>query len=170
MKDRTDLSYAMHQFNASYRNGRIPEAFEAEHCIVAMILLNQVVQILRWSHFRARWRKPVRLHFTHRAVTRNVTYPNVSREQGPSVLVLHRSKVDVSSWYGLVLAICFAPVTIWLRMNRPGFRGHLLHRTAAQAGCLHKLTDAAGFQLKIARETLPNIASVFMTRRFSTTC
>jgi hypothetical protein len=45
-----------------------------------------------------------------------------------------------------------------------------VHSTAAQARCLHKLTGAAGFQLKIARETLLNIASVFMTRRFSTAC
>jgi hypothetical protein len=34
----------MHQLDARYRNGRIPEAFEAEHCIdpgldAAMILL-----------------------------------------------------------------------------------------------------------------------------------
>lgn len=44
------------------------------------------------------------------------------------------------------------------------------HGTVAQARCLHKLTGEAGFQLKIARETLLNIASVFMTRRFSTAC
>ena len=41
----------MHQLDARYRNGRMPEAFEAEHCIdpgldVPMILLDQIVQIL----------------------------------------------------------------------------------------------------------------------------
>jgi len=40
------------------------------------------------------------------------------------------------------------------------------HGTAAQARCLHKLTGAAGFQLKIARETLLTIASVFMRGAF----
>jgi len=54
-------------------------------------------------------------------------------------------------------------------MSRRGARTEA-RGTAAQARCLHKLTGAAGFQLKIARETLLNIASVFMTRRFSTAC
>ena len=54
-------------------------------------------------------------------------------------------------------------------MSRRGGRP-VAHGTAAQARCLHKLTGAAGFQLEIARETLLNIALVFMTRRFSTAC
>jgi len=42
----------MHQLDARYRNGRVPKAFEAEHCMdpeldVVMILLDRVVQILR---------------------------------------------------------------------------------------------------------------------------
>jgi hypothetical protein len=68
----------MHQLDARYRNGRIAEAFEAEHCVdpgldVAMILLNQIVQILRRSQCRVRGQKLVRLHFPHRAVRRSVT-------------------------------------------------------------------------------------------------
>ncbi|MGF6539338.1 hypothetical protein OKW32_002624 [Paraburkholderia youngii] len=40
----------------------------------------------------------------------------------------------------------------------------------AQARCLRKLIGgASGFQLEIAREPLLIIASVLMTRRFSTT-
>ena len=38
----------------------------------------------------------------------------------------------------------------------------------AQANCLCELAGASGFQREIARETLLNIASAFMTRRFST--
>jgi len=41
---------------------------------------------------------------------------------------------------------------------------------AAQANCLRELAGASGFQREIARETLLNIASAFMTRRFSTAC
>jgi hypothetical protein len=42
---------AMHQLHARNRNGCIPEAFEAEHCVdpgldIAMILLAQIVRIL----------------------------------------------------------------------------------------------------------------------------
>jgi hypothetical protein len=48
------------------------------------------------------------------------------------------------------------------RPARPG--------TPAQARCLRKLIGASGFQLEIARETLLIIASVLMTRRFSTAC
>jgi hypothetical protein len=53
---------AMHQLDARYRNGRIPEAFEAEHCIdpgldVPMILLDQIVQVLRRSQPRVRGQK-----------------------------------------------------------------------------------------------------------------
>jgi hypothetical protein len=59
----------VHQLDARYRNGRIPEAFEAEHCVdpgldVAMILLDQlfkyfddrnVVSVGRnWSAFISR--------------------------------------------------------------------------------------------------------------------
>jgi hypothetical protein len=44
----------MHQLDARYRNGRIPEALKVGHCIdpgldVAMILPYQIVQILRPS-------------------------------------------------------------------------------------------------------------------------
>ena len=41
---------------------------------------------------------------------------------------------------------------------------------AAQANYLRELARASDFQQEIARETLLNIASVFMTRRFSTAC
>lgn len=54
-------------------------------------------------------------------------------------------------------------------MSRRGARAEA-HGTAARARCLHKLTCAAGFHLKIVRETLLNIASDFMTRHFSTAC
>jgi hypothetical protein len=47
----------------------------------------------------------------------------------------------------------------------PGGRG-----VAAQANYLRELAGTFGFQREIARETLLNIASVFMTRRFSTAC
>jgi hypothetical protein len=68
----------MPQLDARYRNGRIPEAFEAEHCVdpgldVAMILLDQIVQILRRSQCRGRRQILVRLHFAHRAVRRSIT-------------------------------------------------------------------------------------------------
>ena len=43
---------AVHQFNASDRDRRVPEALEAQHhsdtlLLVPMVLLNQVVQVLR---------------------------------------------------------------------------------------------------------------------------
>ncbi len=41
---------------------------------------------------------------------------------------------------------------------------------AAQANGLRELACASGFRREVARETLLNIASVFMTRRFSTAC
>jgi hypothetical protein len=44
------------------------------------------------------------------------------------------------------------------------------HGVAVQVNCLRELAVASGFQREIARETLLNIASVFMTRRFSTPC
>jgi hypothetical protein len=69
---------AMHQFDAGDRSGCISEAFEAEHCIdpgldVAMILLDQVVQILRRSQSRLLRQRLVSLHFAHCAMRRRVT-------------------------------------------------------------------------------------------------
>ncbi len=68
----------MHQLAPRYRSGRIPGAFETEHCInpgldVAVILLDQIVQILRRSQRRLRGQKLVRLHFAHPVVRRCVT-------------------------------------------------------------------------------------------------
>lgn len=65
------------QLDAGDRNGRISEAFEAEHRIdpgldVAMILLDQVVQVLRLSQRRFLGQQLVRLHFAHRAVRRRI--------------------------------------------------------------------------------------------------
>jgi len=72
------FSNAMHQFDAGDRSGCIAKAFEAEHCIdpgrdVAMVLLDQVVQILRRSQSRLLRQRLVSLHFAHCAVGRRVT-------------------------------------------------------------------------------------------------
>ncbi len=42
--------------------------------------------------------------------------------------------------------------------------------SAASLNCLRERAGASGFQQETARKTLLNIASVFMTGRFSTAC
>jgi hypothetical protein len=71
------FSNTMHQFDAGDRNGRAPKAFEVEHRIdpgldVAMVLLDQVAQVLRRSERRVAGQQLVDHHFSHRAVRRCV--------------------------------------------------------------------------------------------------
>src|SRR5437879_2667073 len=64
---------AMHQLNACQSDRGVPEAFEAEHDVrsgldVAMILLDEIIQILRGSDLRILGQQAVRLHLAHGAV------------------------------------------------------------------------------------------------------
>jgi hypothetical protein len=64
---------AMHQLDTRNRGRGAPEAFEAEHRVrsrfdVAMVLLDQVVQLLRGPDIRAFRQKTIGRHLTHRAV------------------------------------------------------------------------------------------------------
>src|ERR1700716_2517914 len=63
----------MHQLNACQSDRGVPEAFEAEHDVrsgldVAMILLDEIIQILRGSDLRILGQQAVRLHLAHGAV------------------------------------------------------------------------------------------------------
>jgi len=60
------------QFHSGYGDGSRGEALEPEHGAssgldTAMILLDQVVQILRRAHPRASWKQAFGLHLAHRA-------------------------------------------------------------------------------------------------------
>lgn len=67
------FSNTMHQLNASERDRGVPEQFEAEHDIgpgldVAMILLDQVVEIFRAPDLRVLRQQAIRLHLPHSTV------------------------------------------------------------------------------------------------------
>jgi hypothetical protein len=67
------LANAMHQLDACNRGCGAPEPLEAKHDLrprldVAMVLLNQVVQVLRRSDLGVRGQQAVRLHLAHGTV------------------------------------------------------------------------------------------------------
>jgi hypothetical protein len=67
------LTNAVHQLNARKGGRRVPETFEAEHRVrsglgVAMVLLDQVIDIFRASNLRVSRQQTLGLHLAHGAM------------------------------------------------------------------------------------------------------
>lgn len=69
---QTELPFAdaTHQFKTRERDRRVPETFEAEHHVgsgldVAMVLLDQVIEILRRSDLRVFWQQAIGLQLAY---------------------------------------------------------------------------------------------------------